>query len=270
MSGHVNSEATEGVGFVASRDGTKIAFEKSGTGPALVIIGGALSHRGGGQPLASQLSHHFTVYRYDRRGRGDSGDTKPYAIDRELEDLDALIEQAGNGVYVYGVSSGAALALRAAEKLGPQKVAKLAVYDPPYGQDPRDFSEQKDRISQLVRTGKPGDAATFFFSAIGTPPHVLEDMKRSPDWQGMSRMDFTLTYDYAVLGDGAVPESIAHITVPTLVMVGERSMAFMHPAADRVAQLVPNAERKTIQGQAHQAAPNAMAPLLIEFFDRGR
>jgi pimeloyl-ACP methyl ester carboxylesterase len=263
---NVKAESAENVASAVSRDGTKIAFDKVGKGPALVIVSGALSQRDGAKPLASTLQDRFTVYTYDRRGRGDSGDTKPYAVDRELEDLAAIIEKAGSKTYVYGVSSGAALALQGAAKLGPEKVAKLAIYEPPYGQDERAFNEQKDRINQLVQAGKPGDAAEFFFSAIGTPPQVLADMKRSPKWEGMAKIDFTLAYDYAVLGNGAVPDTIQRITIPTLVLTGEKSMDFMRPTADRIAELMPNAQRKTVQGQTHQAAPEAVAPLLAEFF----
>ncbi len=269
MSANDKSEIAANVAFAASSDGTRIAFEKVGNGPALVIVGGALSHRDGSKPLAGKLMDRFTVYTYDRRGRGESGDTKPYAVEREIEDLAALIEQAGNEAYLYGVSSGAALTLQSAAKLGPAKVRKLAVYEPPYGQDERDFNEQKTRINQLVQTGKPGDAAAFFLSAVGTPPQVLDDMKRSADWPGMSKMDFTLAYDYAVLGDGTVPDAVKLITVPTLVMDGEKSLSFMRPTADRIAALIPNARRKTVRGQTHQAAPEAVAPLLIEFFGAG-
>jgi pimeloyl-ACP methyl ester carboxylesterase len=259
-------ETTGNVSFTKSKDGTRIAFESVGAGPALILVGGALSDRDGGKPLARKLREHFTVLMYDRRGRGESGDTKPYAVDREIEDLAALIERANSQAFLYGVSSGAALALQAAAKLGADQVPKLAVYDAPYGQDQRAFDEQKNRVHQLVQTGKPGDAAAFFFTAIGTPPEALEGMKRSPEWETIKKTDFTLNYDYAVLGDGAVPDAVKRITAPTLVMVGEKSMPFMHATADRIAELVPNAERKTVGGQAHQAAPEAVVPLLRDFF----
>lgn len=267
MPANPKPEATRNAAFAESKDGTPIAFEKVGKGPALVIVGGALSQRDGGKPLAGKLSEQFTVYVYDRRGRGESGDKQPYAVEREIEDLNALIDQAGGDAYVYAVSSGAALALQAAAKLGPAKVTKLAVYEPPYGQDPKEFDEQKARISQLVQTGKPGDAAEYFFTAIGTPPPALEDMKRSPAWEGFKKLDFTLAYDYAVLGNGNIPGSVKQISIPTLVLDGEKTLPFIHPAADRLAQLIPNAERKTIPGQSHQAAPEVVAPLLSEFFN---
>lgn len=266
MSANIKSEASANVTFATSRDGTRIAFEKVGRGPALVIVGGALSHRDGSKALAGKLSDRFTVYTYDRRGRGESSDTKPYAVDREIEDLAAVIEHAGNKAFVYGVSSGGALALQSAVKLGAAKVPRLAIYEAPYGQDERAFKEQKERTNQLVQTGKPGDAAAFFFYAIGTPPQALEDMKRSPSWDGIKKIDFTLAYDYAVLGNGSVPESIKLITVPTLVLDGEKSLDFMHATANRIADLVPQAQRKTIKSQTHQAAPEAVAPLLTDFF----
>jgi pimeloyl-ACP methyl ester carboxylesterase len=266
MSANNQSDAPGRPAFVTSEDGTRIAFEKIGSGPALVVVGGALSQRDGGKPLASKLADEFTVYTYDRRGRGDSGDTKPYAVAREIDDLGAVIEQAGDRAYVYGASSGAALALQAAAELGPAHVSRLAVFDTPYGQEQRAFDEQKEGVERLVRDGEPGEAAEFFLSAIGTPPQALEGMKSSPEWAAIKKIDFTLAYDYAVLGDGQVPDNVKRISVPTLVMNGEKSLAFMGPTADRIAELIPNAERQTLKGQAHQAAPDVMAPLLIDFF----
>ena len=258
---------------VASKDGTQIAFTKSGAGPALVLVSGALSQRSllGDPMLVPRLAEHFTVYTYDRRGRGESGDTKPYAVDREIEDLEALIDHAGGTAYLFGVSSGAALSLQAAAKLGAVKVSKLAIYDAPYGQPPSDFTTQKDSVRKLVSTGQPGDAASYFLSAIGTPPKALEEMKNSPAWDTMKKIDFTLAYDYDVLGDGQVPEAVAKaITVPTLVMNGEKSMDFMHASAAQMAKLIPNGRHATIKGQAHGVTADATVPLLVEFFSGAR
>jgi pimeloyl-ACP methyl ester carboxylesterase len=260
------AETAESVESVTSKDGTRIGFERAGSGPALVIIGGALSQRIGGRPLVAALSNDFTVYIYDRRGRGDSGDKQPYAVEREIEDLAAIIEQAGNEAYVYGVSSGAALALQATVKLGPSKVSKLAIYEPPYGQDQDDFNEQKNRVNDLVKTGEPGEAAAYFLAAVGTPAEAIEAMKKSPEWEGIRQLDYTLVYDYAILGNGNVPESVERITVPTLVVNGEQSLDFMRPTADQIAKLVPEARRETLAGQTHQADPNVVAPVLIDFF----
>ncbi|HEY0712648.1 MAG TPA: alpha/beta hydrolase [Polyangia bacterium] len=256
---------------LASKDGTKIAVEKTGRGPALIIVSGALSYRqlNRDKQLLAKLGEHFTVYTYDRRGRGESTDTQPYAVDREIEDLEAIVKAAGDAAHLYGVSSGAALAMQAAVKLGPQRIRKLALYEPPYGQKQQDFDRQKDRVSELIRTGKPGDAAAFFMADIGTPPPVLKEMKASPAWEGIKKIDFTLAYDYRILGDGTVPREIAKaISVPTLVMDGENTMPFMHETADTISKVVPNAQRKTLKGQTHQAKAEVVAPVLIEFFGK--
>lgn len=258
---------------VLSKDGVRIAFEKIGHGPALIVVGGALSDRQGGKPLAAELSRNFTVYVVDRRGRGESTDAKTYAVDREIEDLAAVIDHAGGSAFLYGVSSGAALSLQTAAKLGPAKVPRLALYEPPYGSaDPKQkqqFAEQKRRVGELIKTGRPGDAAAYFLEAIGTQPEVLDKMKGSPAWGGMKKIDFTLAYDYAVLGDGTVPEATASaIAMPTLVLDGEKTMEFLHATADQVAKLIPRAERRTLPGQTHQASPDVAAPVLTEFFQR--
>jgi pimeloyl-ACP methyl ester carboxylesterase len=266
----VQQESKQEMGHhVTSKDGTRIAFEKTGSGPAVIVVSGALSHRGlfRDRSLPAGLAEHFTVYLYDRRGRGESTDVQPYAVAREIEDIDALLADAGGSGSLYGVSSGGALALQAAATLGPAKVTKLAIYDPPYGQKAEDFATQKQRVGELVRTGERGEAAAFFLSAIGTPPEALEAMKRSPDWEAIRKIDFSLAYDYDVLGDGDVPEEIVRtIRVPTLVMNGEKSMEFMHAAADRIAALVPRSQRKTLEGQAHQAETEVVLPVLVEFF----
>ena len=252
-----------------SRDGTRIAFEKAGNGPPLIVVSGALSQRSlyRDQPLVPKLAEHFTVYIYDRRGRSESSDVQPYAVAREIEDLEALLDQAGGSGYLYGVSSGGALALQAAAKLGPTRVTKLAIYDAPYGQETKEFDGQKQGIREIVGKRVPGEAAAFFLSAIGTPPEALEGMKRSPEWETFKKIDFTLVYDYEVLGDGAVPEDVVRtIRVPTLIMNGEKSMEFMGAAADRIAALVPKCRRKTLKGQAHQADAEVVVPVLVEFF----
>jgi pimeloyl-ACP methyl ester carboxylesterase len=256
-------------GRVTSRDGTRIAFDRTGTGPALIIVSGALAHRGAlaGNPLVARLAEHFTVFTYDRRGRGESTDVQPYAVAREIEDLDALIAHAGGSANLFGVSSGGALAMQAAARLGPARVPRLAVYEAPYGQDSAAFAKQKQRVNELVETGKPGDAAAYFLTAIGTPPEALDKMKRSPEWEAMEELDFTLAYDYEVLGSGAVPEATARaITVPALVMNGGKSMGFMGAAADRIAALIPHSQRKTLAGQSHEVNADATAPVLTAFF----
>jgi pimeloyl-ACP methyl ester carboxylesterase len=252
-----------------SKDGTRIAFEKSGSGPALVLVSGALSQRSlyRDQPLVPTLAKHFTVYIYDRRGRGESTDVQPYAVAREIEDLDAVIGQAGGSAYVFGISSGAALSLQAAASLGPAKITKLAVYDTPYGQGREEAAKQKQRVEEVIRTGAPGEAAATFLSGIGTPPQALEEMKRSPAWETFKKIDFTLAYDLQILGDGTVPEILKTIQVPTLVMNGGASLKFMNASADEIAAGIPRSQRKTLEGQTHQLEADAVVPVLAEFFN---
>ncbi len=259
--------------YVTSQDGTKIAFEKSGSGPALIIVSGALSARSmfEGEPrlLVEKLAENFTVYIYDRRGRGESTNEQPYAVELEIDDLQSLIDNAGGQAYLYGVSSGGALSLRAAGKLGAGKVPKLAIYEVPYGQDKEVFDKQKQGVNDRIKTGKPGDAATFFLTEIGTPQEALEKMKSSPVWKTIEKIDFTLTYDYEVLGDGRIPhEVVKTITVPTLVMVGEKSMDFMHATAGQLAKLTPNSSYKIVKGQTHQPKAEAVAPVVTAFFSK--
>ncbi len=258
------------IASVTSADGTTIAFETAGQGPALVLVGGALSHRlETTDPLVAELAKTFTVYTYDRRGRGDSTNALPYAVDREIEDLGALIKHAGGSAFVYGVSSGGALALQAGATLGATKVTRLALYEPPYGQDAKAYAEQKKRVTELVKSGVPGTAAEYFLTAIGMPRDALEGMKRSPEWAAIRKTDYTLVYDYAVLDDGTVPVQVARtVQVPTLVMNGSKSLPFMQPTADRIAKLVPLGERKVLAGQTHQADAKVVAPVLVEFFTR--
>src|SRR6185503_2516347 len=157
---------------VISKDGTAIAFDQSGEGPAVILVGGALSDRSGSAPLVELLAPHFTVFSYDRRGRGDSGDTAPYAVEREVEDIEALINEAGGSAFVYGMSSGAVLALEVASKL-PTKIKKLALYEPPFIVDdsrplpPKDYVKQLD---ELTAAGRRGDAVEFFMTEVVVVP----------------------------------------------------------------------------------------------------
>src|SRR6266496_3829270 len=169
---------------VHSKDGTTIAFDWSGEGPAIILVGGALSDRSAGTQLAAHLAPHFTVYTYDRRGRGESGDTAPYAIAREVEDIDALINEAGGSAFVFGHSSGAVLALEAARLL-PTKITKLALYEPPFIIDdsrppaPQDYVPH---LMELVSSGRRGEAVEYFMTVVGTPAEMVAQMRQSPMW----------------------------------------------------------------------------------------
>jgi pimeloyl-ACP methyl ester carboxylesterase len=253
-----------------SKDGTAIAYEKMGEGPCIILVNGALAHRKlyGEKDLAMRLAKKFTVIFYDRRGRGESTDQKPYTVEREIEDIEALINESGSSAYLYGSSGGGALALLAAEKLGPEKIKKLAVYELPYGSsDKQEYNNEKNKVNELVANGKPGDAVTFFMERRGTPPDKMEAMKKSPEWNDLVRVGHTLVYDFEVLGDGMIPfEVVKKIAIPTLIMDGEKSFDFMAATADSVGKIIPGAVRKTIKGQTHDLSPEAVAPLLLEFF----
>ena len=268
-----NATAAVAVRTVASKDGTKIAFDKQGSGPPLIIVGGALADRTAGEGYARLLSPHFTVYLFDRRGRGDSGDTKPYAVAREIEDIEALIDEAGGSAYLAGFSSGAALSLEAAAALGG-KVRKLAIYEAPY--DEANGVAEKWRAyraeqAKLLADGRNGEAVLHHLTYVGVPQPAIDQMKASPAWAGMERLAPTLPYDAAVVGeDRKVPvDRAAKIQAEALVMDGGASaqaMPFMRATADRIAGVIPKARRRTIEGQAHNASPEALAPVLVEFF----
>jgi pimeloyl-ACP methyl ester carboxylesterase len=258
---------------VTSGDGTRIAYDKLGDGPPVVLINGALAGRADSSDLAKLLAQHFTVYSYDRRGRGDSGDTKPYAVEREIEDIEALIDESGEAANLVGFSSGAALALEAASALGP-KIRKLAVYEAPYDEAEgvaAKWKRYKAEQADLLAAGRRGDAVLHHLKFVGIPDGTVAEMQASPAWAGMEAMAPTLAYDAAVVGDDrSVPvKRAAQIRTDALVMDGGASretMPFMRVTADRIAQAIPNAQRRTIEGQGHNASPAAVAPVLIEFF----
>lgn len=219
---------------------------------------------------SGRLARDFTVYTYDRRRRGESNDTLPYAVEREIEDIEALIEEAGGSAFLYGISSGAVLALKAAAKLGPAKVLKLALYEAPLdsGDDKakQDFAQYTQRMVELLEANQHGDAVAFFMADM-VPPEMIEGMKQSPEWPLMEAVAPTLAYDNAVMGDGAMPAKAAKAAaMPALVLDGSESPAYMREAAEALARAMPYAERKTLEGQTHTVSPEAVAPVLVEFF----
>jgi pimeloyl-ACP methyl ester carboxylesterase len=255
---------------VKSKDGTPIAFDKQGQGPAVIFVDGAMSIRSGKVDLANLLAPHFTVYGYDRRGRGDSGDTQPYAVQREIEDIDAMIDQAGGSAYLYGHSSGGCLALDATVALG-DKVKKLAMYEAPYNDDP-DFQsvwrEYLKNLKEALAANRRGDAAALFMAVVGMPAAQIEGMRHAPFWAGMEALAPTLAYDHeGVMGDVTIPtERAARVHVPTLVMSGGNGAPFMLVTAKTLTELIPDARLRILDGQAHDVHAEALAPVLVEFF----
>jgi pimeloyl-ACP methyl ester carboxylesterase len=255
---------------VTSADGTDIAYESSGSGPALVLVDGAMCHRAGGpmRPLTEALRRDFTVFAYDRRGRGASSDTPPYAVEREIEDLAAVIAQAGGAACVYGISSGGALALAAAA--AGAGIIKLALYEPPFlaevEGDAR-IREYTERLTELLAAGRSSDAVALFLAAVGVPAPVIAGMRRSLGWADMAAIAPTLAYDDQVLAGGRVPHGLApRVTVPVLVLAGSASPGGLQHAAKATAEALPTAEFRTLDGETHDVRPGALAPVLTGFF----
>jgi pimeloyl-ACP methyl ester carboxylesterase len=264
---------------VRSEDGTTIAFERSGAGPPLVLVLGAFNDRRSKPELAALLADHFTVVTYDRRGRGGSGDTPPYAIEREIEDLAAVIGATatatpgndtgrgrGTGARVFGHSSGAVLALRAAAAGVP--IAKLAGYDPPVAvldgtPAPGDLAA---RIAAEVAAGRRGAAAALFLAeAVGLPGEVVAMIEAGPGWPALEAIAHTLPYDVTITGAALSPALLATVAVPTLVVDGGANPVFLQEAAATVATAVPDAKHVTLPGQTHDEDPEVLAPVLVEF-----
>jgi pimeloyl-ACP methyl ester carboxylesterase len=260
---------------VISKDGTEIAYETSGTGPAVILVEGALGYRSFGfmSHLAELLASTFTVYTYDRRGRGDSGNSGPYAVEREIEDIEALIDKAGGSAFVYGISSGACLALEAAMQLGA-KIRKLALYEPPYNSDKASlpaWMAYRKKLAELLAANRRGDAVVLFMQFVGTPEDQVEEMRQAPMWPMFEAVAPTLAYDAAALGqDRSVPvQRAAAVTVPTLIMDGGANltfMPFMHATATALAKAIPHAQQHTLEGQTHDVNMDVLAPVLAQFF----
>lgn len=261
---------------VTSKDGTKIAFDKTGSGPAVILVNGAMQHRAFDPTMAqiaAMLSENFTVYNYDRRGRGDSGDTQPFAKEREIEDLQALVEDAGGKAMVLGFSSGSAVALDAAAVT--PGITKIAVYEPPMCVDntrPAVAADYVAHLNQLIAEGKRGDAVKYFMTeAVGIPAAYLGGIEQDSSWEGMLKIAHTIPYDGAFVADlmqgNPLPtDRWANVTVPSLVMVGGASDAWFQNGTRALAQVLKNASHTTLPDQTHQVAPAAIVPVVADYF----
>ncbi|MDD5368842.1 MAG: alpha/beta hydrolase [Anaerolineaceae bacterium] len=255
---------------VTSKDGTKIAYDKIGHGPVVILVLGALNSRKSGTKLAKLLASSFTVISYDRRGRGDSTDTAPYAPGREVEDIAALINEVGEPVYFYGHSSGAAIVLEAASKMRKQ-IKKIAIYEAPYtldGDAGKAAKEYNKQLKKLLASGCNGDAVSLFVRNVGVSDKQIQAMKSMPMWRGLEALAPTLAYDSDVLGEGhALPTSLlAGITTPALVMHGGKGAPSMRDAAQAISEAIPKAQLRTLAGQTHGVSPKVLVPILTEFF----
>lgn len=259
---------------VTSADGTRIAYETHGTGPALICVDGAMCYRGFGSmhPLAELLKDRFTVYLFDRRGRGESGNTLPYAPEREVEDIAALLEAAGGEAFLYGISSGAALALRAASAL--PGISKLALYEAPFVVDTTETAMAPDfraRMESAIAAGRPGVAVRMFMARVRVPWFVILMMRLSPAWKQMTAVGVTLPHDIELVETYQRQQRLtgaewAGANMPALVMGGGKSPAWMQNAQKAIAAVLPDATHKTLPGQTHMIKFEALAPALREFF----
>jgi pimeloyl-ACP methyl ester carboxylesterase len=264
------------VDTVVSRDGTPISFERQGSGPPLVFVDGALCHRGQGPSglLAAHLRDHFTVFTYDRRGRGRSGNANGSTIEREIDDLDALIQAAGGSALVYGTSSGAALALEAAHRGSP--ISRLALYEAPFIVDgthpplPDDFVP---RLERAIAEERRSDAVKMFMTLVGMPAIFVSVMRLMPVWSKLTAVAHTLPNDLRLVRDHQRGRPLARgdwsgAQMPTLVMDGGRSPAWMRNAMRALADVLPNATYRTLAGQTHMIKPKPHVGPLVDFFTR--
>jgi len=257
-----------------SKDGTAIAFDRIGEGPPVLLVDGAIAYRGFGPsgPLAKALASRFTVFTYDRRGRGESGDTAPYAVQCEIEDIEALARQAGSEIFMWGISSGAVLALEAAKQI--RGIRKLALYEPPFIVDNSRPSTEGDwaSIRQAIAADRRGDAARVFLKSVGVPGFVIAVMRWTPMWSKLKASAATLPHDAALVqehqrGKPLMGSRWSSVTIPTLVMDGGKSPAWMRNGTQALANALPNAQYRTLPGQTHDVKAKAIAPALIEFFN---
>ena len=259
--------------YVTSRDGTPIAYDRVGQGPPLILVAGALSDRRFSKlvQLADLLSDDFTVVNYDRRGRGDSGDSAPYAMEREFEDLQAVIDAVGGSAAVWGWSSGAVLAARAAA--AGVAIDDLVLYEPPFLVDDSRTPPPADLLAQLTRVvgeGRRSDAIKLFFvKGMGLPAVVPAAMRLTPMWRRLKRVAHTIPYDWTLLGDDHLGRPLnaddwAPVTARTLVVSGSKSPTQLRNAARALAAVLPNGEHRELPGQSHNPSTKALAAVLIE------
>ncbi|MHA7262074.1 alpha/beta fold hydrolase [Arthrobacter sp. TMN-37] len=256
---------------VHSSDGTRIGYEAQGAGPAVILIDGAMCHRDSGpmRAIAPGLAAARTVVLYDRRGRGASGDTLPYAVDREIEDIAALIGAVGAPATLLGLSSGGALAALAAARLGGE-VAELIVFEPPFMPEPArpGASAYTAELGSALGAGDRDGAVAAFLARVGMPGPAVEQLKSSPAWQGMTALAPTLGYDDAIMGDSSLPAELASVTARTLALAGGASPGFLQWGSRGIAELIPGAEFDLLDGQGHNVDPGVLAGRVSDFLRR--
>jgi pimeloyl-ACP methyl ester carboxylesterase len=250
---------------VTSTDGTTLEVDRAGTGPAVVLVTGAFNTKESSKDLQAVLTDQFTVYEYDRRGRGQSGDTPPYEIARELEDLHAVIQSTGENAFVYGHSSGAIIALDAAASGVP--MAKIVAYEPPLLFEHPPALATVEALQRLIDASDGDGAAKLFMAGTGMAPEQIEWVSHAPFWPGMLGIAHTLPYDQALCVTGSASSDwLKAISVPVLALAGGTSASWAQEAAERIASVVDGAESRIVPGQNHAVDPAAVAPELRAFF----
>ncbi len=256
---------------VISKDGTPIAYNKEGGGPAVILVDGAFCSKDFGPmpKIVPLLSQNFTVFTYDRRARGESGDTKPYAVEREIEDIEALINLCGGSAYLFGISSGAILCIKAVAY--GLNIKKLAVLEPPFvgnkgNKRPADSAQQ---LTQMIAEGRRGDAVKFYLrKVIGVPIVFTWILQLTPNWPKMKAIANSLPYDATICGDFNVPkEQVAAVTIPTIVIDSESSPAMLRNAVQAAAEALPNGRRISLKGTVHDVPPKILVPALTDFYN---
>jgi pimeloyl-ACP methyl ester carboxylesterase len=263
------NQTTPTLEHVTTKDGTTIAFDRLGAGPPVILVCGGSVDRMSNAGLAAILASDFTVLNYDRRGRGDSGDTLPYAVEREIEDIDAVVAAAGGSANLYGTSSGAALAMEAAHRLSG-RITRLALWEPPFiiDEKARPPADQVEQYETMIAEGRRSDAAEYFMAkVVRMPPDFVAFAKSQPWWAAQEALAHTLAYDARIMGDYAPPLArAATLTTPTVVMAGGASLPFMRETAEALAEALPEGKVRILEGQEHNVAPEAIAPVLKDFF----
>lgn len=263
-------------GQVVSKDGTTIAYTRTGSGPALIIVDGALCYRafGPSAAVAQELAEHFTVYTYDRRGRGESGNGTPYDVEREVEDIAALIEDAGGSAHLFGMSSGGTLVAEAAHR--GVAAERIAVYESPMivdGTREPMAEDLPDRVRRAVADGRRGDAVKLFMRYVGTPGLFVALLRVMPPWRKLKGVAHTLPHDFALVGEfqrGTPPpaDRWAGAEMPALVIAGGKSPEYLRNAQRHLASALPRGELTVLPGQTHMVKAKVTAPVLVDFFRR--
>lgn len=254
---------------VISRDGTTIAYDKKGRGPLLILVLGALNRRSQGKKLTELLADRFTVVSYDRRGRGDSTDTQPYSTDKEVEDIEALVDSHDGKAFLYGHSSGCVLALMAATQLG-KKIEALALYELPYNNDPsahKDSRIYQEKLAQLLADDRRGDAVALFVKSVGVTDKQIAAMKRLPMWKGLTAMAPTLVYDTIELMRQYSSLDTKNIHAKALILYGDESPSFMGNTAKKLSETMQDAKLDSLPGQTHDVKAAVLAPVLADFYN---